>query len=64
MNFKDLKIGDVVDKKEFGIVDFFEGNPRVVEISYHFYDDKTGTSAKISFKSKDYDELFEDEDEE
>lgn len=64
MDFKNLKIGDKVDKKEFGEIDMFEDNPRLVKISWQFYDDKSGVSLELKTLSKDYDEILEEEDEE
>ena len=61
MEFKNLKIGDRIDKKELGSLGFFKENPRVVKISYQFYDDKTGISETLSVMSKDYDDLFEED---
>lgn len=61
MNFKDLKIGDIVDKTEFGDFDMFEDNPRLVKISWQFYDDKSNISTEIALKSKDYDDILGDD---
>lgn len=64
MNYKELKIGDRVDKKEFGDIDFFEENPRVVKISYQFYDDKSCIATEVEIKSKDYEDILGKDDEE
>lgn len=63
MELKNLKIGDKVDKNDFGWINFFKENPRVVSISYEFYDDVSCVSTTVKMYSKDYDEILGEEEE-
>jgi hypothetical protein len=64
INFKDLKIGDKVDKNSFGDFNLFEKNPRLVKISWQFYDDCSGNSLELKTLSKDYEEILEEDEDE